>query len=61
MIAWRHRFTGAGVGKNLLLLAGFLGSGKTTLIIKLVGALSDRNLKMAMLVNEIGKWGSTGS
>jgi G3E family GTPase len=38
-------------------MAGFLGSGKTTLIIKLVETLSDRNLKVAILVNEIGQVG----
>jgi G3E family GTPase len=42
---------------NLLLMAGFLGSGKTTLIIKLVEALGRRDLKVAILVNEIGQVG----
>jgi G3E family GTPase len=42
---------------NLLLMAGFLGSGKTTLIIKLVEALSRHDLKVAILVNEIGQVG----
>lgn len=42
---------------NLLLMAGFLGSGKTTLIIKLVQALGRRDVKVAILVNEIGQVG----
>jgi len=42
---------------NLLLVAGFLGSGKTTLIIKLVETLGRRGLKVAILVNEIGQVG----
>jgi G3E family GTPase len=42
---------------NLLLMAGFLGSGKTTLIIRLVKALGRRDLKVAILVNEIGQVG----
>ena len=42
---------------NLLLMAGFLGSGKTTLIIGLAEALSRKGLKTAILVNEIGEVG----
>jgi G3E family GTPase len=42
---------------NLLLMAGFLGSGKTTLIIRLVKELARHDLKVAILVNEIGQVG----
>lgn len=42
---------------NLLLMAGFLGSGKTTLIIGLAKFLSQKDLKTAILVNEIGEVG----
>ncbi len=42
---------------NLLLMAGFLGSGKTTLVIRLAKAVAQRNLKSAILVNEIGEVG----
>jgi G3E family GTPase len=42
---------------HLLTVAGFLGSGKTTLIIKLAEAAVQRGLKAAILVNEIGAMG----
>jgi G3E family GTPase len=42
---------------RVLVMAGFLGSGKTTAIISLAKALSDRELKIAIIVNEIGEIG----
>lgn len=42
---------------RLLIISGFLGSGKTTLIIKLAEAASKEGLKVAILVNEIGEIG----
>jgi G3E family GTPase len=42
---------------NLLVMAGFLGSGKTTLVIQLAKAVAQRKLKSAVLVNEIGEVG----
>lgn len=42
---------------HLLLISGFLGSGKTTLVLKLVHAALARGRKVAILVNEIGEVG----
>ena len=42
---------------HLLLISGFLGSGKTTLIIKLAQAATEAGRKTAILVNEIGQIG----
>jgi G3E family GTPase len=42
---------------RLLLFSGFLGSGKTTLVIKLVQFAVAQGKKVAILVNEIGKVG----
>jgi G3E family GTPase len=42
---------------RLLLVTGFLGSGKTTLVIKLAQAITGRGLQVAILVNEIGEIG----
>lgn len=42
---------------RLLLIAGFLGSGKTTLTINLARAAVTRGKKVAILVNEIGAIG----
>lgn len=42
---------------RLLLLSGFLGSGKTTLVIKLAQSAVERGKKVAILVNEIGEVG----
>ncbi len=42
---------------HLLLMAGFLGSGKTTQIIRLADAVTTRGLQTAILVNEIGEVG----
>jgi G3E family GTPase len=40
---------------KLVQVAGYLGSGKTTLIIRLGKSLSDSGTKIAILVNEIGE------
>jgi G3E family GTPase len=42
---------------RLLLFSGFLGSGKTTLVIKLAQFAVERGNKVAILVNEIGEVG----
>jgi G3E family GTPase len=42
---------------RLLLFTGFLGSGKTTLVIKLAKYAVERGQKVAILVNEIGEVG----
>ena len=42
---------------HLLLFSGFLGSGKTTLVIKLAKAAVHRGQRVAILVNEIGEVG----
>jgi G3E family GTPase len=42
---------------RLLIVAGFLGSGKTTLVIKLAQAAAQKKLRSAILVNEIGEVG----
>ena len=43
--------------KYLLVMAGFLGSGKTTAIIGLANAIRKHGLKLAIVVNEIGEIG----
>lgn len=42
---------------NLLLFSGFLGSGKTSLVLRVVQHALDQNIKVAILVNEIGEVG----
>ncbi len=42
---------------RLLLFSGFLGSGKTTLVLRVVKQLLDEGKKAAILVNEIGEVG----
>jgi len=42
---------------HLLLITGFLGSGKTTLILQLAQAAIERDRRVAILVNEIGEIG----
>jgi G3E family GTPase len=39
---------------KIVLIAGWLGSGKTTLILEMGRRLSERGIRMAVLVNEIG-------
>lgn len=40
---------------KLVQVAGYLGSGKTTLVIRLGKSLSDSGMRVAILVNEIGE------
>ena len=42
---------------HLLAVSGFLGSGKTTFIIKLAEFASNKGIKTAVIVNEIGEIG----
>lgn len=42
---------------HLLLVLGFLGSGKTTLVIRLAKAAVEQGRRVAILVNEIGEIG----
>ncbi len=42
---------------RLLLFGGFLGSGKTTLIIRLADALARKQRRVAVVVNEVGEIG----
>jgi G3E family GTPase len=42
---------------HLLLITGFLGSGKTSLVIKLAEAAASRQQRVAILINEIGEIG----
>lgn len=42
---------------KLLLVSGFLGSGKTSLVLRLVQYALDKNIRVAILVNEIGEVG----
>ncbi|HLA82026.1 MAG TPA: GTP-binding protein [Thermoleophilia bacterium] len=45
------------LGPELLIFSGFLGSGKTTLIMALAGELAAQRRKTAFIVNEIGEIG----
>ena len=42
---------------NLLLFSGFLGSGKTSLVLRVVQYALEKDIKVAILVNEIGEIG----
>lgn len=46
---------------NLLVVAGFLGSGKTTLILSIARRLVEANKKVAILENEAGEIGIDGA
>jgi G3E family GTPase len=45
---------------HLLVVTGFLGSGKTTLVVKLAQTVINRGRKAAIIVNEIGEIGIDG-
>ncbi len=45
---------------NVVIITGFLGSGKTTILIKLAKALSEQGKKVAVIENEVGKTGIDG-
>lgn len=44
----------------VIVLSGFLGSGKTTLLLHLIEEAAKRNLKPAILMNELGKFDVDG-
>ena len=46
---------------RLLVVAGFLGSGKTTLVLSLAKAAVRATLRVAVVVNEVGEVGIDGS
>jgi G3E family GTPase len=45
---------------NVLCIAGFLGSGKTTVLLQVARALTDRGARVAVIENEIGEVGLDG-
>jgi len=47
----------SGVWMHLLIVSGFLGSGKTTFVIKLAEAAIQKGRKVAIIVNELGEVG----
>ncbi len=45
---------------NVLCIAGFLGSGKTTVLLEVARAMTEEGLKLAVIENEIGEVGIDG-
>jgi G3E family GTPase len=45
---------------NVLCIAGFLGSGKTTVLLEVARAMAEDGLKLAVIENEIGEVGIDG-
>ena len=45
---------------NVLCIAGFLGSGKTTVLLEVARAMTEDGLKLAVIENEIGEVGIDG-
>jgi G3E family GTPase len=45
------------MAKNIFVVTGFLGSGKTTYIVKLLDLFSEMGIKTALIINEIGEIG----
>lgn len=45
---------------EILLLSGFLGSGKTTVLLELLNEIAARDIKVAVVENEIGQIGVDG-
>ena len=45
---------------KVMIIGGFLGSGKTTTILKLSRRLNDSGKRIAIIVNEIGEIGLDG-
>ena len=41
--------------KDVYLFSGFLGSGKTTMLVDIIRQLKEQNLKPAVIMNELGK------
>jgi G3E family GTPase len=46
---------------NVLCIAGFLGSGKTTVLLEVARVMAEDGLKLAVVENEIGEVGIDGS
>ena len=46
---------------DVLIIGGFLGSGKTTMLLRLAKVFTDRSLKTAIVVNESGEVGVDGA
>ena len=46
---------------DVLIIGGFLGSGKTTMLLRLAKVFTDRKLKTAIIVNESGEVGVDGA
>lgn len=46
---------------KVIIIGGFLGSGKTTTLLKLGKYLNDKGEKIAIIVNEIGEIGVDGT
>ena len=55
--ASRKRFAGLSADMDILLFGGFLGSGKTTIISKLLHGIVDSGATAALIENEIGEVG----
>jgi G3E family GTPase len=45
---------------NILCIAGFLGSGKTTVLLEVARAMAEDGIKLAVIENEIGEVGIDG-
>jgi len=45
---------------NVLCIAGFLGSGKTTVLLEVARALTEAGARVAVIENEIGEVGVDG-
>jgi G3E family GTPase len=45
---------------NILFIAGFLGSGKTTVLLEVARAMAEDGLRLAIIENEIGEVGTDG-
>ena len=46
---------------HIYVLGGFLGSGKTTILMKIVNGFLEKGKKVAVIVNEIGDIGVDGT
>ena len=46
---------------DVLIIGGFLGSGKTTMLLRLAKVFTDKSLKTAIIVNESGEVGVDGA
>lgn len=57
MVSFAERSANGREGPDVLLFSGFLGSGKTTLIMAVAKELAARGCKTAFIVNEVGEVG----